>query len=44
MTLVLQGLWCYVCVVREMVSVCFPSPRLGALDLVALSVWFKERL
>lgn len=33
-----------VCVVREMVSVCLPSPRLGALDLVALSVWFKERL
>lgn len=33
-----------VCVVRKMVSVCFPSPRLGALDLVALSVWFKGRL
>lgn len=44
MSLVLQGLWCSLCVCGQRDGKCFPSPRIGALDLVALSVWFKERL
>lgn len=33
-----------VCVLRGIVSVCFPFPHKGAIKLVALLVWFNERL
>lgn len=32
------------CVCGQRDGKCFPSPRIGALGLVALSVWFKECL